>query len=153
MHAKYLVLAFLFIVAALSGTGLCRHILVVRVSDPEVLVPVSVGDVFFRDYVQSMYQVPVSEKFRIEAEHFRLVHVQTRSEAVLVYLGIEGKDEPNVDGKFTEFSIPAASIGDHVLRFRDHSIVLGTHEGRDGSIKIGLAKMPLHRYFAHTVWR
>jgi hypothetical protein len=153
MHAKYLVLAFLFVVAVLSGVGLWKHILVVRVSDPEVLVPVSVGDVFFRDYVQSMYHVPVSEKFRIEAEHFRLVHVQTQSEAVLVYLGIEGKDEPNVEGKFTEFSIPAASIGDHVLRFHDHSIALGTREDRDGSIKIELAKMPLWRYFAHVAWR
>jgi len=79
--------------------------------------------------------------------------VQTQSDAVLAYLGIERKNEPNVDGKFKEFCIPAASIGNHVLRFHDRDIVLGTQEGRDGSIRVKLARVPLLTHFARLVWR
>lgn len=153
MRTKYLVLLPLFFVAALAALGLSKDHLVVKIGSPEVMVPVSEGDVFFRTYIHSMYQVPVSEKFRIEDGHLRLVHVQTQSDAVLAYLGIERKNEPNVDGKFREFSIPAASIGNHVLRFHDRDIPLGTHEGRNGSIHVKLARVPVLTYFARLVWR
>ena len=69
-----------------------EDLLVVKIGSPEVMVPVSEGDVFFRTYMHSMYEVPVSEKFRIEDGHFRLVHVQTQSDAVLAYLGLGRKE-------------------------------------------------------------
>ena len=72
--------------------GLWKDLLVVKIGSPEVMVPVSEGDVFFHTYVHSMYQVPVSEKFRIEDGHFRLVHVQTQSDAVLALLGSRRKE-------------------------------------------------------------
>ena len=153
MRTRTLVLLLLSFAAALSAVGLWKDLLVVKIGSPEVMVPVSEGDVFFRTYMHSMYQVPVSEKFRIEYGHFRLVHVQTQSDAVIAYLGLEGKNEPNAHGNFTEFSVPAASIGEHVLRFNDRDIPLGTHEGRDGTIHVKLARVPVLTYFAHLVWR
>jgi hypothetical protein len=145
-------LALLFVIAFFA-VGLRKQVLVVQVDGPDVLIPVSEGEVFFRSYTHSMYQVPVSEKFLIENEHFRLVHVQTQSEAVLAYLGLEGKNEPNADAKVKEFSIPAASIGKHMLRFPHRDLYLGTQEGRNGSIRVKLTKVPLFMYLARLFWR
>jgi hypothetical protein len=153
MRARTLVLLLLSFAAALLAMGLWKDRLVVTVDSPKVMAPVSEGDVFFHTYMHSMYQAPVSEKFRIECGYFRLVHVQTQSDAVLAYLGLEGKNEPNAYGNFREFSVPAASIGDHVLRFRDRDIPLGTREGRDGSIHVELTRVPALAYFARLVWR
>jgi len=153
MRTRTLVLLLLSFAAALSAVGLYKDLLVVTIDSPNVMVPVSEGDVLFRTYMHSMYQVPVSEKFRIKYGHFELVHVETQSDAVLAYLGLEGRTEPNAHGKFREFSVPAASIGDHVLRFHDRDIPLGTHEGPDGSIHVKLARVPLLAYFARLVWR
>lgn len=153
MRTRRLILLPILFVAALATAGMWKDHLVLKIGNPEVMVPVSEGDVFFRTYIHSMYQVPVSEKFRIEDGHLRLVHVQTQSEAVLVYQGLEGKNEPNADGQFTEFLVSAASIGNHVLRFHDRDIALGTREDRDGSIKVELSRIPLFTYFAHLVWR
>jgi hypothetical protein len=153
MSRGLLVLLVLLFVAALAVIGLWKHVLVVQIDGPGVLVPVSHGDAFFRTYMHSMYQVPVTEKFRLEEGHFRLVHVQTESDAVLAYLGIESRDEPNADAQLKEFSIPAASIGKHVLRFSDRDIALGTDEGRDGRIRVRLTRVPLFTYLAHLIWR
>jgi hypothetical protein len=140
-------LALLFVVAFFA-VGLCKQVLVVQVDGPNVLIPVSEGEVFFRSYTHSMYQVPVTEKFLIENGHFRLVHVRTQSDAVLAYLGLEGKNEPNADAKVKEFSIPAASIGNHVLRFPHRDLDLGTQEGRDGRIRVKLTRVSLFMYLA-----
>ena len=153
MRIRTLVLLLLSFAAALLAVGLWKDLPAVKIGNPEVMVPVSEGDVFSHTYIHSMYQVPVSEKFRIEYGHFRLVHVQTQSDAVIAYLGLEGKNEPNAHGNFREFSVPAASIGDHVLRFNDRDVPLGTHEGRDGTIHVKLARVPVLTYFAHLVWR
>lgn len=152
VRTRFLVPVTLSFLAALSIAGLWMDLLVVRIDSPEVVVAVSEGDIFYRTYVHSMYQVPVSEKFRIEGGYFRLVHVRTQSDAVLAYLGIEGKNELNADGKFREFSIPAASIGDHKLRLHDRDIPLGTHEGRDGNIHVQLTRVSLLD-FAILSWR
>jgi hypothetical protein len=153
MRTRTLVLpAFIFVVL-ISAVGLWMDLLVLEIGSPELVVPVSEGDVFFRTYINSMYEAPVSEKFKIEDGHLRLVHVQTQSDAALAYLGIERKNEPNADEKLTEFSIPAASIGNHVLRFRDCDIPLGTGEGRDGSVRVRLARVSLLAHFVRPFWR
>jgi hypothetical protein len=139
--------------AALLLVGICKSVLVVQISNPDVLLPVAEGDVFVRTYVDSMYQAPVSEKFRIEDGHFRLFHVKTESDAVLAYLGLERKGEFNVDRKFGEFSVPAASIGNHVAWVNDRAIPLGTHEDREGSVQVKLLKFPFLVHVAHCIWR
>ncbi len=150
--AKALVLCALVAAAALLTVGFWKTILVIEISSPDVLAPVREGDLFMRTYTHSMYQVPVTEKFRIEGDQFRLVHVMTQSEAVLAYLGLESKTEPNVDRKFTEFTIRAASMGNHALSVHNRTILLTTGQGRDGGIRVRLIRIPLLVYLARVVW-
>jgi len=150
---KALLLFLVILAAALFTVGLCKNLLLVQINCPEVVARVSEGEVLVHTYIHSMYQVPVSEKFRIERGHFRLFHVKTDSYAALEYLGLETKDEPNVDGKFTEFAIPPASIGNHVLRLHDRDILLGTDQNRDASIRVKLVEEPLLVYVARLLWR
>jgi len=145
-------LLFFVLLAALVVAGIGKKVLVLEIGDLGVLVPVRVGEVFFHSYTQSMYGVSVQEKFRIEDGCFRLVHVSTPSGAALAYLGIEKKDEPNVDETFREFTIPAASIGNHALRVHDKEFPLGTAAERDGRIRVRLVKMSLLAYVAHRTY-
>jgi len=139
--------------AALSMLSAGKSLLVLEIGGPEVRVPVSEGDEFFHTYRQSMYDVLVSEKFRIEDGYFRLVHVATQSDAVLWYLGIERKDEPNVDGIFTEFTVPAASIGNHMIRVHDREIRLDAVQNRDGKISVRLRRAPAFLSLANLIGR
>ena len=149
---KELVAVLLILVAVLS-LGCIQNLLVLQIGSPGVLVPVSKGDVFVLSYLQSMYQALVSEKFRIEDRCFRLVHVMTQSDAALEYLGLESKNEPNVDREFKEFTIPAASIGNHALRVHDRDISLGTHEDREGKIHVKLLSVSVLAYIGSLFWR
>lgn len=132
--------------------GLWQSLLVLDIGS-EVELPVSEGDVLVHKYVHSMYQVPVSEKFKIENGYLRLFHVMSTSDAALEYFGLLSRDEPNVDGKFREFTIPSASIGKHVIQVRDREIDLGTHEDRDGSIRVKLTRLPALIYVVRSIWR
>jgi len=146
-------LLLLVLLAALLLAGMGKKIQVLKIDDPNVALPVSHGDIFFHSYTNSMYGAPVQEKFRIEDGYFRLVHVMTSSAAVLEYLGIEGNDEPIADGTFSEFTIPAASVGNHAILARGTNVPLGTHEGRGGSVRVRILSIPLLAYLAHPVWR
>ena len=151
--AKALVLCALVAAAALLAVGLWKTILVLEVSSPAVLASVRECDVFLLTYTHSMYHVPVTEKFWIEDGHFRLVHVMTQSDAVLAYLGLESKTKPNVDLKFTEFTIQAGSMGNHVLQFHNRRIPLATGQDRDGGIRVRLNRVPLLVYIAQLIRR
>ncbi|MEW6112885.1 MAG: hypothetical protein AB1664_12210 [Thermodesulfobacteriota bacterium] len=151
--AKALLLFLAILAAALLTVGLCKNLLLVQIDNPEMLIWVSEGDVLVHTYMHSMYQVPVSERFRIERGHFMLFHVKTDSYAALEYLGLQRKDEPNVDEKFREFSIPSASIGNHALRLHDSDIPLGTHQDKEGSIRVKLVEMPALMYVASLLRR
>lgn len=151
--AKALLLFLVILAVALLTVGLCKNLLLVQIDNPEVLARVSQGNVLVHTYMHSMYQVPVSEKFRIERGHFRLFHVKTDSYAALECLGLEEREEPNVYLAFTEFSIPAASIGNHTLRLHDRDIPLGTHQDKEGRIRVKLVEMPALVYIARLFWR
>ena len=140
-------------VVSLLAAGFPKHFVVLEIGPAEVVTPVSEGDVFVHTYVHSMYQVPVSEKFRIEDGTLRLVHVMTESEAVLEYLGVESKEEPNVDYTCNGFTILAASIGNHSLRVNDRDIPLGTHADTDGRIHVKLRRVAPPSYCAYMIWR
>lgn len=98
-----------------------------------------------------MYDAAVSEKFTIEQRRFRMFHLMTDCEACLAYLGLEKKDEPNVDLTFQEFGIPAASIGNHVIQAHGREIQLDTHEDRTGTIVVKLTQMSVLSYFARLI--
>ncbi|MCA1961049.1 MAG: DUF1850 domain-containing protein [Desulfomonile sp.] len=144
-------LLFFVLPAALLVAGMGKKVLVLEIGNLEV--PVRVGEVFFHSYTQSMYGVPVLEKFRIEDGFFRLVHVSSPSGAALAYLGIEKRDDPNADETYRDFTIPAASIGNHAIRVHDKEIPLETRAGRDGKIHVKLVKMSFLAYVGLLVWR
>jgi uncharacterized membrane protein len=148
-----LVLVPLLLATALLMVGFCKSVLVLEIGGLGVGELVSPGDVFVVTYTHSMYQAPVHEKFKIEDRQFTLVHVMTQSDAALAYLGIEGKDEPNVNRSLTEFNIPAASMGNYVLKLHDRDIPLGTGAGRKGTIRVRLLRVPLIMYFARFIRR
>ena len=148
-----MIMCSLLAVVVLSVLWICQNQLVLEIGSPEVRVQVKEGDEFFRTYRHSMYEVPVSEKFRIENGYFRLVHVITQSDAVLAYLGLERKDEPNVDRMFTEFTIPAASVGNHVIRLHDREIPLEALHDQDGRIRVRLLRTRPQMSIANIVGR
>jgi len=151
--AKALLLLLVILAAALLTVGLCKNLLFVQIDNPKALARVSEGDELVHTYTHSMYHALVSERFRIERGHFRLLHVKTDSYAALEYLGLERKEEPNAHGAFTEFSIPAASMGSHMLRLNDRDISLGTDQDRDGRIRVKLVEAPLLVCLASFFWR
>ncbi|MFH0824700.1 MAG: hypothetical protein V2B18_18250, partial [Pseudomonadota bacterium] len=127
--------------AALPAWGIYRDRPVLDIGNGRHLIPVSKGEIFRHSYVQSMYDVPVTEKFQIEDGYFRLIQVVTESDAVLVYLGLERGKEPNDAGRFVEFTIPLGSIGNHVISVPGRDIPLGTGENQTGSTSVKLRKM------------
>ncbi|MBM3301193.1 MAG: hypothetical protein FJY85_14715, partial [Deltaproteobacteria bacterium] len=143
---KLVLILLVGLAALLLLAGLSKSVMVLEITNPELVLPVSQGDVLCHSYTHSMYEVPVAEKFIIQDGYLRLVHVMTQSEAALAYFGIEKKGEPNVDSKFLEFTIPAGSIGNHVLTLNRREIPLETREDRDGSIHVRLLKVPLLGY-------
>jgi hypothetical protein len=141
----------MLLVAGCLAIGYAVSIQVLQVGDSGPVFRVAEGEVFSLSYTQSMYNVPVTEKFRIENGRFILFHVIS-SEAALEYLGIERKEENNVRGVLAEFLIPRASIGKYALMIRDSKIELGSAAGQKEAIRIRLAQMPFIIY-ASQMWR
>ncbi|MBI4962855.1 MAG: hypothetical protein HY913_06225 [Desulfomonile tiedjei] len=141
------------VAAILLVVGPGQSLLIVDIGGRELALPVSEGDVFVHTYTHSMYDVPVSEKFRIEGDYLRLVQVTSLSEAALEYLGIERRDEFNVDLRCRGFTIPAGSIGNHVFQVRDREIDLGNPENREEAIQVKLVRVRALVYFVSALWR
>jgi hypothetical protein len=151
LHSRplpYLALLFVGCVAI----GFAVRVQVLQVGDGGPTFRVAEGEVFSLWYIQSMYGVPVTEKFRVENGHLILFHVIS-SDAALEYFGIEKKEVNNVRRALAEFSIPQASIGKHALLIREHEIELRNLVAHDGLIRVRLAKMPFIMYIATYVWR
>ncbi len=141
------------IVACLLVLGFWKTLLILEIGTPGLRLSVHQDDVIVCTYINSIYDVPVSEKLRIEDGHFRLFHVMTESDAVLAFLGLERKDEPNTDLEFKEFTVNAASLGHHVLRVHDRDIPLRSHSDQEGRIHVKLLKAPLLTHLTRSIWR
>jgi hypothetical protein len=141
----------MFVVGCVA-IGFAVRVQVLKVGDNGPVFRMAEGEVFSLCYTQSMYKVPVTEKFRVENGHFVLFHVIS-SEAALEYFRIEGKEEGNVRRALVEFSVPQASIGKHVLLIRKHEIGLSDLAGQEDHIHIRIAQTPLISYIAKRVWR
>jgi hypothetical protein len=140
-------------VVFLLALGLQTNIQVVEIGDSGPSLFVRNGDLFFHEYTHSMYGAQVVEKFRIEDGHFRIFHVMTQSDAVLEYFGIEKRGEHNVDGTFQQFSIPAASIGKHILKLYGYELSLDKPEHKHGPIHVKLLQVPFWAYAARLIRR
>ena len=72
------------------------------------------GELVRLQYTQSMYAVPVEERFRVEGGRLVLFEVVS-SDAALEYLGIETKGAGNAKNIVQEFFVPAHSVGGYRL--------------------------------------
>jgi hypothetical protein len=113
------------------------------------------GDLISLHYTQSMYGVPVAEHLRVEDGRMVLFEVAS-SEAALEYLGIEAKGPDNVRRALQEFSIPADSVGSHVLCAGERRLPLASIPADEGRILVRLTRPPLFIYLIHSLrefWR
>jgi hypothetical protein len=113
------------------------------------------GDLISLHYTQSMYGVPVAEHLRVEESRQVLFEVAS-SDAALEYFGIETKGPDNVRRVLQEFSIPADSVGNHVLDVGERRIPLSTVPSDEGSVLVRLVRQPLFIYLIHQLrelWR
>jgi hypothetical protein len=146
--AAFAVLAVVCLLA-----GIRPQVLEIGRTGPHVWV--REGDLVSLHYTQSMYGVPVEERLRVAAGRLALFEVVS-SDAALEYLGIETRGPQNATRILQEFSIPADSVGNHVLCVGDHRILLAAVPADEGRILIRLARPPLFTYLFHQLrelWR
>ncbi len=146
--AVFAVLAF-----ACLAAGIRPLVLEIGRSGPRLWV--HEGDLISLHYTQSMYGVPVAEHLRVESGSMVLFEVAS-SEAALEYLGIEAKGPNNVRRVLQEFSVPADSVGKHVLCAGERRISLASVPADEGRILIRLARPPLFIYLIQPLrelWR
>lgn len=139
---------FAVLAAACLVAGIRPQVLEIGGAGPHVWV--REGDLIALHYIQSMYGVPVEERLRVEAGRLVLFQVVS-SEAALEYLGIETSGPHNASRVLQEFSIPADSIGNHVLSVGDRRIPLAAVPADEGRIRIRLARPPLFTYLIHQL--
>jgi hypothetical protein len=106
---------------------------------------VSEGDIVGLRYTQSMYGVPVEERFRVEGGRLFLFEVDTTA-AALEYLGLERSGANNVGRFLNEFSIPAGSVGGHILSVGGRRIALAEVPPEAGRVRVRLMRPPLIVY-------
>jgi len=145
--------AFAVVAVACLLAGIRPQVLEIGRAGPRVWV--RGGELLSLHYTQSMYGVPVEERLRVEAGRLVLFEVVS-SDAALEYLGIETRGPHNVSRVLQEFSIPAASVGNHVLCVGERCVPLAAVPADEGRILIRLTRPPLFTYWIHQLkglWR
>jgi hypothetical protein len=136
-------MAFAVLGAFCLGLGIRPQVIAVGRLGPHVWI--REGDIVCLSYTQSMYGVPVEERFRVEGGRLFLFEVATTA-AALEYLGLESSGANNVGRFLNEFSIPAGSVGGHILSAGGRRIALADVPAEDGRIRIRLTRQPLVVY-------
>ena len=147
------ILAFAVLAVVCLAAGIRLQVVEVGRAGPRIRV--KDGDPVCLHYTQSMYGVPVEERLRVEAGRLVLFEVVS-SDAALEYLGIETRGPNNARRILQEFSIPADSVGNHVLDVGDRRIPLSTVPSDEGRILVRLVRPPLFIYLIHSLrelWR
>ena len=147
------ILAFAVLSAACLALGVRPQGVEVGRAGPHIWV--SDGDLLSLHYTQSMYGVPVEERLRVERGRLMLFEVVS-TDAALEYLGIETRGANNARRVLQEFSIPADSVGNHVLFVDGRRIPLSSVPSEAGSIRIRLVRQPFFIYLIHQLrelWR
>jgi hypothetical protein len=145
--------AFAVLALACLSAGIRPLVLEIGGAGPRLWV--HEGDLISLHYTQSMYGVPVVEHLRVEESRLVLFEVAS-SDAALEYFGIETKGPDNVRRVLQEFSIPADSVGNHVLDVGERRIPLSTVPSDEGSVLVRLVRQPLFIYLIHQLrelWR
>ena len=126
----------------LSGT----EVLEVGRSGPRI--PVRPGEVVTLRYTQSMYGTPVEERLRVEEGRLVLFEV-VASDAALEYLRIESRGPGNAALALEGFTVPADSVGGHVLAVGGREVPLAAVRPEDGRISVRLARASRFTVFVH----
>ena len=145
--------AFAVLAVACLAAGIRPQVLEIGRTGPHIWV--REGDLVSLHYTQSMYGVPVEERLRVAAGRMVLFEVVS-SDAALEYLGIETRGPHNASRVLQEFSIPADSVGHHVVCVGDRRIPLAAVPADGGRILIRLTRPPLFTYLIHQLrelWR
>jgi hypothetical protein len=137
------ILAFVALGAACLALGIRPQVIEVGHLGPRIWV--REGDIVCLRYTQSMYGVPVEERFRVEGGRLFLFEVDTTG-AALEYLGIESRGANNVARILQEFSMPAGSVGGYSLSAGGRRIALRDVPAEDGRIRVRLTRQPLIVY-------
>lgn len=142
-------MAFAVLGAFCLGFGIRPQVIAVGHLAPHIWV--REGDTVCLSYTQSMYGVPVEERFRVEGGRLSLFEVVT-SAAALEYLGLESGSANSVGRVLNEFSIPAGSVGGHFLSAGGRRIALADVPAEDGRIRVRLTRQPLIVYLVLHGW-
>ena len=142
-------MAFAVLGAFCLGFGIRPQVIAVGHLGPHIWV--REGDTVCLSYTQSMYGVPVEERFRVEGGRLSLFEVVT-SAAALEYLGLESGSANSVGRVLNEFSIPAGSVGGLILSAGGRRIALADVPAEDGRIRVRLTRQPLIVYLVLHGW-
>lgn len=147
------ILAFVILSAACLAFGIRPQVIEIGHAEPPIWV--REGDIVCLRYTQSMYDVPVEERFRVEGGRLLLFEVDT-TDAALEYLGIESRGVNNVGRVLQGFFIPGDSVGGHSLSAGDRRIALADVPAQDSRIRVRLSRQPLAVYlilYGRMLWR
>jgi hypothetical protein len=133
-------LAFIGLSVACLILGIRPQVIELGHKGPSVWV--REGDIVSLRYTQSMYGVPVEERFRVEDGRLVLFEVDTTA-AGLEYLGLESRGVNNGRRVLQEIYIPQNSVGSHSLFVGDRRIVLADVPAADGRIRVRLTRQAL----------
>jgi hypothetical protein len=111
-------------------------------------IPVRAGDVVALRYTQSMYGTPVEERLRVEDGRLVLFEV-VASDAALEYLRIETRGPGNAALALDGFTVPADSVGGHVLAAGGRELPLAAVPVEDGRIVVRLTRTTRFAVLAH----
>ena len=141
------------LIAGLAAAFISIDTPVIEIGESRRCIAVKTGDSMTHTFIHSMYDVPVFERFRIENDGMHLFHVDSESLAALEYYDIENRLENNVSRRIQEFSIPAESIGSHVLIIGNRQISLSGLKDGERSTPVRLTRRPAIVNRVNFLWR
>jgi hypothetical protein len=113
------------IILCLLAARLVFHLQVVEVGENGSYFLEKDEYILSHEFIHSMYDVSVVERFNVRDGSLILFHVDSPSDAALEYYMIEKRHEGNVNRNISEFRIPTSSVGRHILKIKNQSISLG----------------------------
>lgn len=147
-----ILLCLLLCIGVTATTVLLTRVQILEIGDPGLHLRVTNGNIVALRYTHSMYGVPVTERLRVENGRLELFHVET-TDAALEYFGIEGKGVNNVNNSLKKFTIPAESVGRHMLSVKGFDVLLSDICTKDQRIHISIKEQPLVSYYIESIWR
>ncbi len=145
-------LCLLLCIGATVTVVMLTRVQVLEIGNSGILLRVTNGNIIALRYIHSMYGVPVTERLKVENGRLELFQVET-TDAALEYFGIERKGVNNVNHSLREFTIPAESVGRHMLSVKGYDILLSDICAKGQRIHVSIKEQPLVSYYIESIWR